>query len=179
MSLCAIFWASVPVAAARAEMEPEQRRECELKAAFIYNFTKFIEWPPRSFADSSSPFVIGIVGNSPCIAVLESMVGQRRVGERRIEVHQVRSAEELLSTQLLYFGAGEDQALTAWSARIASLPLVTVGESPEFASGGGAITLLRQDDKVRFEINLRSAEHAGVKLSSQLLKLATAVRRDS
>jgi hypothetical protein len=179
MSLWVIVCASIPAAAARADMEPTQRRECELKAAFIYNFTKFIEWPPRSFADGNAPFVIGIVGNSPCTGVLESMVEQRRVGERRIEVHPVRSAAELLSVQLLYVGAGEEQALTTWSGRIDSLPLVTVGESPEFASGGGAITLRRQDDKVRFEINVRSAEHSGVKLSSQLLKLAMAVRRES
>jgi hypothetical protein len=160
---------------AAADSSPPPR-EYEIKAAFIYNFTKFIEWPARSFPDAHSPFVIGVLGDSPCLPALEQLVKDRKVNGRPIAVRKVGSAQELGMLQILFVGSGQESELGALSHELAGAPILTVGESDTFPAAGGTIDFVRQDDKVRFEINLHSAERAGLKISAQLLKLATAVR---
>jgi hypothetical protein len=152
-------------------------REYEIKAAFLYNFTKFIEWPRQSFLDPNAPLVIGVLGDTPCEAALEQLVKDRRVNGRAILVRKVDSAQQASATQLLFVGSGAEELFERLKPVLATIPVVTVGESQAFASDGGAINFILEGDKVRFEINLGAADHAGVKISAQLLKLATTVRK--
>ena len=154
-------------------------RECEIKAAFLYNFTKFVDWPARTFANDDAPIVIGVFGDSPCAQALERLVKDRKVNGRTIVVRRIASAEEAKVTQLLFVGSAQEAQFAGLERALHSLPVLTVGESPGFASQGGSIDFVPQGDKIRFEINIDVAEHAGLKISAQLQKLATVVRRSA
>jgi len=149
----------------------------QIKAAFLYNFTKFIEWPPQSFTDARAAIVIGVLGDSSMAAVLDDVVRDRRVNGRPITVRTIQSAADAASTHVLFVS---DAAGSQWAqvqAAIETRPVVTVGESPSFARKGGTINFVLQGDKLRFEINMTAAERSGVKISAQLQKLAAAVQR--
>jgi hypothetical protein len=149
----------------------------QIKAAFIYNFTKFIEWPPKSFTDVNAAIVIGVLGDSPMAAVLDDVVRDRRVNGRPITVRTIQSAAEAASTQVLFVSATNSSLWAQVQAAIETRSVVTVGESPSFARSGGTINFVVQDDKLRFEINMTAAERSGVKITAQLQKLASAVQR--
>jgi hypothetical protein len=171
--LCAPFFG----AAGAAGAEDALISETQIKAAFIYNFTKFIEWPEASFPASGNPIVIGVLGETPLTAELGIIVAGRQVNGRPIVVTGVHAAEDLASLQVLFVSASEDASFGELAPAIAGNALLTVGESPGFAAANGAIVFVRIDGKLRFEINLSAAEQAGLKISGQLQKLAAAVKR--
>ncbi len=149
-------------------------KEYQLKAAFLYNFTKFIEWPPARFADANSPIVIGVLGENPFGGELEKIVRGRTVNGRAILVRTVNNAGEGSAVHLLFVPAGEEPRLPEVAPPAAAI--VTIGESRDFAALGGMITFTRVDDKLRFEINMAAAERRRLKINAQLQKLATVVR---
>ena len=173
----ALLWAAPSNAAAADAAAAAPARECEIKAAFMYNFTKFVDWPARTFANADAPLVIGVFGDSPCAQALERLVKDRKVNGRTIVVRRIASAEEAKVTQMLFVGSAQEAQFAALEPAIESLPVLTVGESPRFATQGGAIDFVPQGDKIRFEINIDAAEHAGLKISAQLQKLAAVVHR--
>lgn len=150
-------------------------KEYQVKAAFLYNFTKFVEWPRERFADATSPIVIGVLGRNPFGDVLGKIVQGRTVNGRALQVRLIARADELAAVHLLFVPAGEEDRLPAAAWQNAAV--VAVGESADFAAHGGTIIFTREADKVCFAINLASAGRAGLKISAQLLKLATDVRR--
>lgn len=152
-------------------------KEYQLKAAFLYNFTKFVEWPPSRFPTATSPIIIGIFRRNPFGDELQKIVKGRLVNHRAIVVKRVQSTEELLNVHLLFIPAGEENNLPDLPWRKASV--VTVGESASFATppSDGTIAFNQEGDNVRFAINLVSAENSGLKISAQLLKLASEVHR--
>jgi hypothetical protein len=152
-------------------------REHQIKAAFVYNFTKFIEWPAQSFPDANAPIIIGVLGETPFATELEQLVRDRKVNGHTILVKRIQSVAEAASTHLLFVSATEDAQLASLRAALESRPIVTVGESSSFAQSGGTITFILQDDKVRFEISTATAEQTGLRISAQLQKLAATVRR--
>jgi hypothetical protein len=147
-------------------------REDQIKAAFLYNFAKFIDWPPSSFADPSAPFVIGILGETPIASVLDELVRDRKIGGRKITVRRVQSVAEAASTHMLFVSASDLSQWLQVQPAIEAKPVVTVGEAPSFVHSGGVINFIRQEDKVRFEISMPAVERCGVRVSSQLLILA-------
>jgi hypothetical protein len=151
--------------------------EYEIKAAFLFNFTRFIEWPSQTFADATSPIVIGVIGTDPFGAALANIVQGRHVNGRAIVAREVTSAEDARATHLLFVGLTKDEDIARLLRAVSGYPVATVGESAAFTARGGAITLVLQGDKVRFEINAAAAAQAHVRVSAQLEKLATVVRR--
>ena len=121
--------------------------------------------------------MIGVLGDSPCAQELEHLIKDRKVNGRTIVMRRIASAEEAKVTQLLFVGFAQETQFAGLKAAIESLPVLTVGESPRFATLGGAIDFVPQGDKIRFEINIDAAEHAGLKISAQLQKLAAVVHR--
>ncbi len=158
-------------------MRAEVTKEYQLKAAFLFNFTKFVEWPATRFADDASPIVIGVLGRNPFEGELANIVKGRAVNGRGIAVKSVTGADDLLTVHLLFVPGGEEPLLRAAAWQNAAI--VTVGESAAFAALSGTITFKPEGDKVRFDINLETAERDQLKFSAQLLKLAAAVRRKS
>jgi hypothetical protein len=167
-------WASIgPVAAAEAL----SAKEHQVKAAFIYNFAKFVEWPAGSFESTNSPLVIGVVGKSPISAALEATVKDRKINGRAIIVKGVETLAVARETHLLCFPASEDNRMNGLLPELAGSSVLTIGESGAFASTGGMINFIMEGDKFRFDINMSAAEKAGLKVSAQLQKLAKTVRR--
>lgn len=152
-------------------------KEYQIKAAFLYNFTRFIEWPPRRFADAASPVVIGVLGSNPFGDELEKIVKGRNAHGRPIVVRTIATLDEINSVHLLFVPVyNEKWLMTLNRGLLRSSAVLTVGESPQFIERGGIISFTVNEDKVRFEIDPTTAHEADLKISSQLLKLATTVR---
>jgi hypothetical protein len=149
--------------------------EDEAKAAFIYNFAKFVDWPDDAFAGAREPFVVGIIGDDPFGAVVERVLRGKVVRDRPLTVRRVARPADLDGCHVVFIGEGRQlpDVLQALDAH----PVLTVGARDEFAPQGGMIGFLIEDQRLRFEVNLDAAERANLRISSQLLKLATRVIR--
>lgn len=150
--------------------------EYEVKAAFLYNFTRFVEWPPDALRDTDEPFVIAVLGHDPFGPVLDGTVAGKTVAGHRIEVRRAARVDEVLDAQMVFIAASERASAPAILKALDRPGVLTVGDTEGFAGRGGTINFVLQERRVRFEINPASAEQAGLKMSSQLLKLATLVR---
>ncbi len=155
-----------------ARGEDALSREYQLKAAFLYNFTKFVDWPAPAFPASDSPLVIGVFRTNPFGSELENAVKDRKFKGRRIVVILVPSAAAARQTHILFVGATEDSNLAELNDALKGSAVLTVGESPAFKSQGGMITFQIQNDSLRFTIHKESAQRIGMKISAQLQKLA-------
>jgi YfiR/HmsC-like len=172
--LAAALWLCGVVSAAPAQAASSVK-EAQIKAAFLYNFTKFIEWPQASFAPLTDTFVVGLFGDSSLQQVLERTVKDRRVNGRSIVVRRVVTPEEVQAVHLLFVEASEEARFADVWQRIAGSTVLLVGESPSFLGSGGCIRLILDEQRLRFEINASAAERARLRISSQLQKLAVAV----
>jgi len=144
----------------------------QVKAAFLYNFAKFVEWPPGAFAANPDVITLGILEREPMAAAVEALQGKEVQG-RKLVVKRCRSHEELKKCQVFFASAGEKPALVESMAALKGLPVLTVTDGvDDFARLGGIINLTRLEDKIRFHIDVNNAERCGLKISSQLLKLA-------
>ena len=152
-------------------------KEDQLKAAFLYNFTKFVEWPPDRFADETSPIVIGVFGPDQFARELEAAVAGRTVNGRAIAVRKLAKAGDARSAHAVFVDATAEAELGELIAISSEAGVLTVGESPQFVASGGIINFTIEGDRVRFEINQAAGERAGLRISAQLLKLAKVVRR--
>jgi hypothetical protein len=142
--------------------------EYQVKAAFLFNFLKFVEWP---VAASDVPWVIGILGHDPFAGALEDTVRGKIVNGRRVEVRHFPRAADVKDCNIIFIGRADSQRLG-----MPSQPgLLTVGEAPEFLKSGGIINFYLDDNRVHFEIRPEVAHAAGLRVSSQLLKLGRAL----
>jgi len=155
----------------------ETRLEYEVKAAFLYNFAKFVEWPPEVFSAAEEPIVLCVAGNDPFGASLDRTVNGRSAHGRAIAVRREVDAGQTAGCHLLFVPAVEASQVARIVHSANGASVLTVGESPGFLDAGGIIGLAIDAGKVRFEINAGAAERRGLRLSSQILKLARSVRR--
>jgi YfiR/HmsC-like len=153
-------------------------KEYQVKAAFLYNFTKFVEWPPARFADATSPIVIGVLGKNPFGDELEKIVRDRKVNGRSITIVQLPTGGDARSMHVVFVAAGEQGVVEKQIGALIGAGVLVVGDSKRFLALGGTVTFTTDDDKVRFTINVAAAELGGLKVSAQLQKLASVVRRD-
>ncbi len=154
-------------------------KEYQIKAAFLYNFTKFAEWPDSAFADPKSPIVIGVLGANPFGGELAKAIEGRKVNGRDLVLKPLEKSGDLESVHVLFTGSSEEVKLIEALGSVNRRPILTVGETDSFAKHGGIITFILEGDKVRFEINMDAADQAGLKISAQLQKLAKTIRRKS
>jgi hypothetical protein len=153
--------------------------EYQVKAACIYNFTKFVEWPPEAFPpERSSPFVIGVIGDDPFNGELQRAVQNKDVGGRGFVVRHLRNAGEARACHILFVCRSERKSVADILAAVASLPVLTISETDRFVQSGGIINFLVEQNKVRFEINAEAAKKAGLKISSKLLNLGRRYERN-
>ena len=146
--------------------------EYQLKAAFLLNFAKFVEWPPAAFAEATSPIVLGVLGNNPFGDVLERTVQDKAINSRSVLVKPFRSSVESTNCQILFISTSEKARLPEILASLRGASVLTVGEMDGFTEAGGIINFVRQGNKIRFQINESAAKKAGLKISSKLLSLA-------
>ncbi|MGH9748514.1 MAG: YfiR family protein [Candidatus Polarisedimenticolia bacterium] len=148
----------------------------QVKAAFLFNFMKFVEWPPGAIPTGGAPWTLCLLGHDPFHGALEETVRGRTAGGRACEIRRVAAAAELPGCHLLFASLYEDDTIGAILARVASRPILTAGETDRFEHAGGMIRFVVEGDRVRFVVNAGAARHAGVKISSKLLSLARSVK---
>ena len=176
-SLRVLLLALVPwvFGSAPAAAQPSSASEYDVKAAFIYNFIRFVEWPATRFDSTDAPYVVCVAGDNPFGPVLEDVLADKTAGTRPIETRTVDVFDPEASACHVTFVGAPDDAIGDAAAASSHPGVLTVGEELAFTNAGGIIALTVADRKVRFAINLKRAEMAGLKISSQLLKLAEVV----
>lgn len=151
--------------------------EYHVKAAFLYNFCKFIQWPDSAFQDDNSPIVLAVTDAAPFGDALKALDG-RRVGQRTLEVREYRKPEEMNSCHILFIPKSDRARATAYLRQVSTAPVATVGETRSFMESGGMIRFVKRASNLRFQINPDSLREAALSVSSQLLKLAEQPNRN-
>jgi hypothetical protein len=146
--------------------------EYQVKAAFLFNFAKFVNWPPHKFNEPDSPLIIGIVGDDPFGGLLEEAVQGNRINDRSVTIQHIATMEELRKCHIIFVCRSESDRLGSILNEVRGDNVLTVGETDKFISKGGMINFVMVGDRVRFEINNSAARHAGLKISSQLSSVA-------
>jgi hypothetical protein len=146
-----------------------------IKAGFIYNFAKFVEWPSATFSQPDSPIVIGVLGTDPFGSVLDRIVEDKKIGARGFVVKRYKwgkDLKDLKDCKILFVSASEKAHIDEILQSVKGQPILTVGETPGFAERGGVIRFTVEDNRVRFEVNVDAAHQAELNISSRLLTLA-------
>jgi len=158
--------------------QPLSLSEYEIKAAFLYNFAKFTEWPPETFSGENDSLVIGVLGRDPFGDVLEKVIGGKTIGGRPIAIHRFRYSGFFERCHILFVSESEISRLRDIFQRLQKASVLTVSDIPEFAQKGGMIYLYPKENKIRFAINISQVEKARLKLSAKLLNLSQIVKEE-
>jgi hypothetical protein len=150
----------------------EKPSEYEVKAAFLFNFAKFVEWPPDAFADSKAPIVIGVLGDNVFGNNLEKVINDRKVNNRGFQFRVFDSVTEATHCQILFISASKKNDFAKIVAALHNASVLTISETDGFLKAGGMINFLFEGNNVRFQISDEAAKKARLSISSKLLSLA-------
>jgi hypothetical protein len=160
-----------------ASAESLPSREYMAKAAILYNFARFIEWPEDSFSGADDPFIISIIGKDPFGSALE-IISKRKIMGRVIKVKRFPLFKEFEKSHIVFICQSEKKKLDYTLKKLHSRKSLTVSDIQGFANMGGMISLLIVNNKLSFKINIDMVEIAGLKISSKLLNLAVIISSD-
>ena len=144
--------------------------EYQVKAAFLFNFVKFTQWPPSDYR--SDAVVIGVVGRGPFYTALEGLVKGQKLNGREVVVREVMDAEDLRTYHIILIAESEARRAADILQRVKGAGVLTVGETPYFLREGGLVRFYVEANRIRFQIDPAGAQQAGLKINSQLLSLA-------
>jgi hypothetical protein len=161
---------SLQTRAASGIVEGIQASEPEVKAAFLYNFSKLVTWPTNAFASSNAPLVIGILGKDPIGKPLDILLAGRTVGNRPLIAVRFKSGDVATNCHILFISESERRRLDFILSGLNDRPILTVGDTKGFAERG-MIELVKTDGSINLSINLVEARRAGLSLSSYLTRL--------
>jgi hypothetical protein len=150
----------------------QQPSEYELKAAFLFNFAKFVEWPPDAFAHTNSPIVIGILGKNVFGDNLKKIINDRKVNNRSFQFLNLDSASQATNCQILFINSSEKNDYAKIIGSLHNASVLTISEADGFLKAGGMINFLIEGKNIRFQISDDAAKKARLKISSKLLSLA-------
>jgi len=159
-------WSSIAMSAAIGEYQ--------IKAAFLYNFAKFVDWPPDDTGQEKTEFKIGIIGDDPFGTDID-VIDNKHVRGMPLKIFRADSLNALGDCQIIFLSASIEDELKAILAQMQDRSVLTVSDTNGFAHRGVIINLIKVNNKIRFEINAAAAERAGLKISSHLLRLARIV----
>ncbi len=174
-TIVVIVFCAVSGGAPKAYAQTPLTREYQIKAAFLYNFTKFVEWPADRFADENAPLILCVIGKDPFGAILENSFVGKTIKGRAIIINRNIGMDNLKSCHLLFVSSSERERVPQIVASVSGASVLTVADMDRFANQGGGINLVRRRNKIRFEINPDAVNRAQLTLSSKLLELATIV----
>jgi hypothetical protein len=146
--------------------------EYAVKAGFLYNFAKFIEWPADSFASGTAPISFCVFGRDPFGDSLDEIVRGKAINNRGFEIRRTNKLDELKGCQLIFISASEDGRFSQILESLKGTSSLVVGDSEDFAERGGAIAFFFEGNKVHFSVNVDAIKRARLELSSKLLALA-------
>jgi hypothetical protein len=156
----------------------EAGREMRIKAAVIYKLAKYIEWPETSFAQAHSPLRLCWLGDTPLADALQAAAG-RTIHDHPIIVSRIDDQLTGEYCHLLYISRDQQQRLPSILARLGEKPVLSISEIEDFAQQGGIIGLIRRGTRLGFQVNIGSAQRAGLTVSAPLLELAELIGRES
>ena len=156
--------------------QTKSANEYQVKAAFLYNFAKFIDWPPSAFNDAKQPLEICVYGHDPFGAALEEALLGKAIGDRRVGLGRAMLFQDLAGCHVVFVSSSAHESAADLANRLKGRSVLLVGESEGFAASGGTIQFTIEDNRVHFVINPDAADRAGLKISSKLLALAKIVR---
>jgi hypothetical protein len=146
--------------------------EYQIKAAFLFNFAKFVQWPSAAFAERNSPLLIGVLGDDPFHGDLAGTIHNKSVDEHPLILKEVPSLVEATNCHILFICASEKKRLPQVLQALQRASVLTVSEMEGFTENGGMINFVLEGTKIHFQINQEAAARAGLKISSKLMSLA-------
>ena len=149
--------------------------ELNIEAAYLLHFVRYVSWPNPSPASAPSPVIFGVLGHDPMVDILEEVVSGKTVNNRHIKVKVFTSTEQIDHCDILFIPRSESKQIVAVRTAVSGRPILTVSDQAQFANSGGMIEFLLIEDTVRFKINNEATESAGLKLSSELLRVAYSI----
>ena len=178
LSLLALAAAWVLFGAACLLAQQANPTEYQVKAAYLYNFGKFVDWPAK-VAATSDFFNICVLGEDPFGTTFDATIAGESINGKKVVVKRITRPQDAVSCRILFISSSEEGRLQEILAALDKTSVLTVSDIAQFTVRGGMIRFVREANRVRFEVNLSTAEHAGLTLSSQLLKVAITVKRSS
>ena len=168
---------AVNAAAPIAVQSQQDSLEAEVRAVYLYNFARYVTWPDSAFPNQQTPIRICVQGSDSFGDALGRAVAGETVNGRALEAVRLRERDNVQSCHILYVALSEERRLSPLLATVHTRPIVTVSSHDRFLEHGGMIRFRRVDNRVRFDINLRSLESSGLRVSARLLGVAADVRR--
>jgi hypothetical protein len=174
--VCAIVISMFLLTPASARAQSDDSAEYPVKLAFLYNFTKFVEWPAEAFPSPGAPLNICLVGQDPFGYDTEHDLRSRTVGNRPVALLKFKPGQNLKGCHIVFVSADSGRRSMSIVADLRGSDTLTVGESKDFAANGGMISFIVEENKLRFEVNLEATKQAHLSISSHLLALARIVK---
>jgi hypothetical protein len=159
----------------RAHSQEADLNEYQIKAAFLFNFAKFIEWPEGTYSNAQSPFIVCIFGKDPFGKILDEALAGKSMNNHPVTILRARDEMSLRRCQMVFVSSSESGIYSEILEKVRGASVLLVGETDGFAAAGGMIEFLLEDNHVRFAINPDATRRAGLKCSSSLLALARIV----
>ena len=172
LSLTAVW--GLPIRNLHAQEAPT---EYQVKAAYLYNFLKFVEWPGDPLANTQGQWVIGIVGDNPFADQLTQVIAGKTVQGHELQIKRFQPGEDLRVCHVLFISASEKKRLPTMLAALSGSSVLTVADMDHFIESGGMIQFVMEEKRVRFGIDVGAASRARLKVSAKLLSLARTVTR--
>ncbi len=151
--------------------------EYEVKAAYLYGFGRFTEWPSWTPANSGPSFVICVLGTDPFGRALDDVTANAVMKDRPVRVQRIASPQDASGCHTLFIGASEDVRLSKILDTVATMPVLTVSDTPNFAQRGGIVGFFVDGRRVRFNVNMEAAQKTSLTLNSELLRVSATVIR--
>lgn len=175
--MCRLAFLVMAAGAVPIHAEGSVAEEYQVKAAFLFNFAKFVEWPADTFKAADDPITICVWGQDPFGGALENVVRDKTVAGRPFVVRQISSTPQATKCQIVFVTTSERKRYRSILDELKGRSILTVGESEDFTANGGIINFKLKDSRVRIEIDTGAAERGRLRISSKLLSLAEIARR--
>ena len=173
LTALALMWALL--AAQGLWAQSPKPTDYDVKAVYLYNFGRFVDWPASVIAKSDS-FNVCVLGQDPFGPALDATLAGETIGGKSVAAKRISNPPEAVRCQIVFISSVEDSRFNKIIEALDREAVLTVSDMPQFSQRGGMIQFVLEGKKVRFEVNLTAVHHAGLTLSSELLKVATTVR---
>lgn len=173
-----MLWLAITLVTPALTQAQPGSREYQLKAAFLYNFAQFTEWPTNAFPNDKSPLVIGVLGTDPFGKTLDDTVRGEKINGREILIRRFNRVDDTMDCHLLFISQSESDRLEQIFKTLKDRSILTVGETDAFIEKGGIIRFATEHNRIRLRINPEAARQAKLVISSKLLRLADTVRAE-
>lgn len=172
-----ILWAVLSaLAAPPLAAQTEIPREYQIKAAFLFNFAQFVQWPADSFATADEPFRIGVLGQDPFGDFLEETVSGEKIDGHPLIIEHYTKPGDAQDCRILFISRSESGQFVSVLAGLKGKGILTVGDTDGFLADGGMVRFVTEENKIHFKIDLDAVKSDGLVISSQVLRLAKIVK---